>query len=100
MLKNIFIIFLILVAAVIAGGSYYYFEIYEPGRYASSVIPLYQKLETAGFEPDTSSLKSAADYESALKILSGMISLLESLRNDLGQIKMPKRMAFLSGRDH
>src|SRR3989338_4958942 len=92
MSKIVFIVFLSLAAIGIGGGSYYYFEIYQPAHYAASLLSLYQKLESAGLQPDTSSLAGASDYENALKILDGRIKILGSIQKDLAAIKMPKRL--------
>ena len=92
MLKTTLIILLVLAAVLIGGGSYYYFEIYQPEKYAASVLLLYQKLESSGLQPDTSLLAGAADYEKALKILDGRIKMLESIKKDLAAIEIPKKM--------
>lgn len=92
MLKTTLIILLVLAAVLIGGGSYYYFEIYQPEKYAASALLLYQKLESAGLQPDTSLLAGAADYEKALKILDGRIKMLESIKKDLAAIETPKKM--------
>lgn len=76
----------------VAGGSYYYFEIYQPGKYASFLLSLYQRLENAGLEPDTSSLKNAADYENALKVLNERVATLETVKKELSTVETPKRM--------
>ncbi|MBI2122012.1 MAG: hypothetical protein HYT98_02715 [Candidatus Sungbacteria bacterium] len=92
MFKTILIIFLVLAAVGVAGGSYYYFEVYSPEKYAGAVLSLYQKLESAGLEPDASSLKNASDYENALRVLNEKISLLNSIKSDLAAVEVPKRM--------
>lgn len=90
--KTFFIIFLVLAVIGIGGGGFYYFEIYQPREYAASALSLYQKLESAGLQPDTSSLAGAADYESALQVLDGRIKMLESVQKDLVTIKTPKQL--------
>ena len=90
--KTILIIVLTLVVILIGGGSYYYFEIYQPQEYAISLLSLYQKLEGAGLQPDTSSLKNAKDYENAFKILRERTDLLELIRGGFLRMTAPKRM--------
>ena len=92
MFKTIFIIMLLVTAISIGGGSYYYFEMYQPRAYSVSVLSLYQKLENAGLQPDTSSLKGATDYESALKVLDDRIGMLTSIKREVSGIKAPRRM--------
>ncbi len=92
MSKTILILFLIVAAIVIGGGSYYYFEIYQPAHYAASLLSLYQKLESSGLQPDTSSLKDKTDYTSALEILEARINLLESIQSEFLKIEAPGRM--------
>lgn len=91
MFKTIFIIFLVLATAAIGGGSYYYFAIYQPANYAVFLLSLYQKLEAASLQPDTSLLKSSADYGNALEVFSDRIALLNSIKKDLGTVEIPKR---------
>jgi len=90
--KTALIIILVLAAVIVAGGSYYYFEVYEPEKYANGILSLYQNLESAGLQPDTSLLKDATDYASALQVLQERINLLKTTQNELPQIKVPKRM--------
>ncbi len=91
-MKSALILILVIAAVAVAGGGYYYFEIYVPQKYAEAILPFYQKLEGVGLEPDASSLKKAADYESALDVLNARIALLNSIEKDLVFIKTPKRM--------
>lgn len=93
MAKTFLILFLILAILAVGGGSFYYFEIYQPRIYVTLLLSLYQKLEQRGLQPNTSSLKDAADYESALKILEERIRLLQALQDELTRIQAPKRMA-------
>lgn len=93
MVKPFLILFLILAILAVGGGSFYYFEIYQPRTYVTLLLSLYQKLEQRGLQPNTSSLKDAADYESALKVLEERIHLLQALQDELTRIQAPKRMA-------
>lgn len=93
MSKTILIVILALAVFGIGGGSYYYFEIYQPQQYAESLLSFYQRLQSIGLEPDTSSLKDATDYEAALGVLEARIPILESLKSELSGIKTPGRMA-------
>lgn len=95
MVKTFLIVFLVIAILLVGGGSFYYFEIYQPRTYVASLLALYQQLEDVGLQPNTSSLKDAADYAGGLAVLEKRIAVLESIQNELTRIHAPKRMTHI-----